>query len=189
MQVPMVDTYGLRELAVLWCWGTEGVEAHSFEGSNPRIYTHIQDALDPLLSALTAVRFRDIIEVHPDAVYDALSLLNFTKTLKFTYNKYASVDTHLGASTLDSWLQSAPESGLANACGYDLILRLYKTPIEALQRPDPFRKDHKGGRFKDMRMTVLHWDLPHDSLGFFFVAVCSFFEAMCGRGKVAVCVL
>ena len=26
MQVPMVDTYGLRELAVLWCWGTEGVE-------------------------------------------------------------------------------------------------------------------------------------------------------------------
>ena len=46
MQVPMVDTYGLRELAVLWCWGTEGVEEGTqFEGSTagwqpPYIHPH-----------------------------------------------------------------------------------------------------------------------------------------------------
>ena len=56
-------------------------------------------------------------------------------------------------TALDDWLQPGQATSAlslaSNACGYDIILHLYKAAIEALQRPDARRPDHKSGRFRD----------------------------------------
>jgi hypothetical protein len=74
-------------------------------------------------------------------------------------------------NTLDGWLmpvlfsktpsEASSLSGRedlasSNACGYDILLHLFKQPLEALQKPRGKRRqqDHKGGRYKDIQMTL-----------------------------------
>ena len=157
LTVPLAATFGLQEYEVLWCVGSGlPVDARpAFDESLP-IYSYVKDALRVFDSCLTAVRFRDVIEVNLDAAYDALAVVNHDSArAAFAYSKYASVDTRSGAGTLDAWLQRPAAAGvrLANACAYDLLLQLYKAPIQALQRPDPSRNDHRGGRYKELDMS------------------------------------
>jgi hypothetical protein len=68
--------------------------------------------------------------------------------------------------TLDTWLlrpvpaaakcdvSGREDLAVANSCGYDILLHLYKTPIEALQQPAKRRGDHRGGRYKGIDMTL-----------------------------------
>ena len=81
---------------------------------------------------------------------------------------------------------SASDVCLVDACAYDLLLRVYKAPIEALQRPDSGRRDHKGGRYQDLSMTYeglwtfFHGDRPFDStqMGLTVLQFRTFFERM-----------
>jgi hypothetical protein len=129
LTVPLAATLGLQEDAVLWCAGS-GLpvdERPAFDESLP-IYSYVKDALQVFSSCLTAVRFRDVIEVNLGAAYDALAVVNHASTrAAFAYSTYASADTQAGARTLDTCLvRLAAAAGvrLANVCAYDLQLRL-----------------------------------------------------------------
>jgi hypothetical protein len=129
--------------------------------------------------------------------YDVIN--HASDSVAFVYHKHAGAAARAGATQLEGWLlppvQSAtrpsqqssilawvtrePSSEarvaaredvrIANACGYDIILAQFKAPIEALQKPDESRKDHKGGRYKDVVMThkglwrVFHGNKPFDA--------------------------
>lgn len=124
-------------------------------------YERVQEAITNFTSPLTAIRFVDIIEAHPNLPYDEMEDENFaSEGPLFAYNKHAGSRTRAGAATLDAWLlppqqelELREDTAVGSSCGYDIILSLYKKPIEALQKPDPDRKDHKGGRYKDISMT------------------------------------
>ena len=62
---------------VLWNTSAAGLhdETPPLDSSLP-IFSYAQAALAAFSSCLTAVRFADFIEVHPDAEYDALAVEN-----------------------------------------------------------------------------------------------------------------
>jgi len=146
--VPLAATFALREHVVLWCVDSaQPVDEKPAFDANLPIFSHMADALQAIASCITAVRFKDVIEVDLDAAYDALAVVNHASArAAFAYSKHSSAGTRAGAGTLDTWLVRPAAAGvrLANACAYDLLLQLYQAPIQALQRPDPTRKDHKG---------------------------------------------
>ena len=193
LNVPMFATLLLRREVLWYDSGRGGAESESespFFGTHLRIYDYALNSLDHLLSGLSAVFFSEINEApNPNAAYDALGMENHSRVVAYAYSKYASVDTCAGANTLDAWLQrptSASDVCIVNACAYDLLLRLYKAPIEAQQRPDPTRKDHKSGRFKDLTMTYeglyrfFHGEGPFDAanMGLSLLQFRTFFEHM-----------
>jgi len=71
---------------------------------------------------------------------------------------------------LDGWLVPAASSAASagpmqldhgredllatNACCYDIVISTYKRRFDDLQRPNPQAKDHKGGRKKDVDMSI-----------------------------------
>ena len=186
--VPLAATFALREHVVLWCVDSaQPVDKKpAFDAKLP-IFSHVVDALQAIDSCITAVRFKDVIEVDLDAAYDALAVVNHASArAAFVYSKHASADTRAGAGTLDTWLVRPAAAGvrLANACAYDLLLQLYQAPIQALQRPDPSRKDHRGGRYRELDMSYrglwrfFHGDAPFDAgrLGLTLPQFRTFFE-------------
>ena len=118
------------------------------------LFQHFRDLLEHFRSPLSAIRIVDVIDLPPPAHYDPLQVVNYASARpEHLYHPHASAWTREGATTLEDWLQSGPTASAlslaSNACGYDIILHLYKAAIEALQRPDARRPDHKSGRFRD----------------------------------------
>ena len=185
---PMVATFGLQDSVVMWLQSEEGSPVFH---QDLLVADRLSSILDVLSSSITAVRFTEITEVHPHAAYNALQVVNHgtKRGTTFAYSKYASATPRPAAATLDDWLQppaSASDVCLVDACAYDLLLRVYKAPIEALQRPDSSRRDHKGGRYQDLSMTYeglwtfFHGDRPFDptQMGLTVLQFRTFFERM-----------
>jgi hypothetical protein len=159
IELPKIATFGIQEGVVYWN------HEHATVTDLPAMRTflifkfeRVQEAITNFISPLTAIRFVDIIEAHPHLPYDEMEDENFaSEGPLFAYNKHAGSRTRAGAATLDAWLlppqqelELREDTAVGSSCGYDIILSLYKKPIEALQKPDPSRKDHKGGRYKDI---------------------------------------
>jgi hypothetical protein len=254
-EVPKIATFGIKEDVVYW--NQEHHDVTDSPALNWLVFEneHFADAISLFRSPLSAIRFVDIIEVHPDGdEYDPYDIMNHASTLvKYVYNRNAGALTRAGARTLEEWLlhpneraskhaseqaavardsssrgsqgptsmtvSSLGQSGstramqsipsmqsmpsmrsvqsvqstldtffvpqaqsnssasvearedlrITDACCYDIILAQYKVPIEALQKPDANRKDHKKGRYTDLMMThkglwrFFHGDRPFDA--------------------------
>jgi len=157
VDVPKACLLGLAQDEMIWLGGAptrlRNALAHPLFQQPP-----VRELLELFQSPLSAIRIVDVIDLHPPTHYDPLQVVNYASARpEHLYHPHATAWTREGATTLEDWLQpgpAAPALGLAsNACGYDIILHLYKAAIEALQRPDARRPDHKSGRFHDCVMT------------------------------------
>ena len=185
LELPKLAMFGIAENVVYW--NHEHPDVFDYPVMERWMHfrdPRVEDAINIFKSPLSGLRIVDI-EVQERSYYEALDVENFASGgVAFVFNKYAGATSLAGARTLDKWLQPASictfadkDTGLtaeyeglredatsiSNACCYDIILGLYKAKIEALQRPDLSRKDHKYGRFKGIQMT-------HEGLHRFFHA-------------------
>ena len=127
----------------------------------------VEEALACFVSPLSALRIVDVIDLPQAPPFDVLAVQNFAGGRDCVFHPHMSARTASPGvgHTLDTWLQrtvpATPTVGVsgredlavANSCAYDILLHLYKAPIEALQQTKR-RGDHRGGRFKGVHMTL-----------------------------------
>ena len=130
----------------------------------------VEEALACFVSPLSALRIVDVIDLPQVPPFNVLAERNFAGSRGSLFHPHMSAHTAgqgltPSTHTLDTWLlrpvpaaakcnvSGREDLAVANSCGYDILLHLYKTPIEALQQTKR-RGDHRGGRYKGIDMTL-----------------------------------
>ena len=212
LEIPKLSVFGITENIVYWNHEHDAVTDLPMMENSMLIFANedVENAIKQFRSPLSGVRFADIYE-NPDCdEYDPMDTVNYAAASDaYIFHKHAGAATRAGATTLDTWLvplssrkpppqqhqsnsegevvdsfETREDLRIANACGYDIILELFKGPIEALQKFDERRRDHRSGRYKGLTMTYeglhtfFHGDAPFDadSLGLTLGQFRSFFE-------------
>ena len=126
----------------------------------------------PLAKPFDALAVQNFDSAHAGHLFHAHTSARTAASLRLEPSELAQASGRPAPqNTLDAWLMPvyfsgapADTSGMSgrqdlassNACGYDILLHLFKQPLEALQKPRGKRRqqDHKGGRYKDLQMTL-----------------------------------
>ena len=130
IELPKIATFGIEEGIVYWN------HEHATVTDLPAMqnflifkYERVKEAITNFTSPLTAIRFVDIIEAHPNLPYDEMDDENFaSEGPLFAYNKHAGSRTRAGGATLDAWLlppqqelELREDTAVGSSCGYDII--------------------------------------------------------------------